>query len=65
MMLLQKILMTCVIKDDGKFYPQTFLEESLCVKKQNHFWLIKSSLKFLVLFQPKKYAHKLLKSTVA
>ena len=23
------ILMTCVIKDDGKFYPQLFLEEPL------------------------------------
>ena len=26
------ILMTCVIKDDGKFYPQIFLEEALLVK---------------------------------
>ena len=26
------ILMTCVIKDDGKFYPQIFLEEALFVK---------------------------------
>ena len=23
------ILIKCVIKDDGKFYPQTFLEEAL------------------------------------
>ena len=23
-------LMTSVIKDDGKFYPQLFLEEALC-----------------------------------
>ena len=26
------ILMTSVIKDDGKFYPQIFLEEALFVK---------------------------------
>ena len=26
------ILMTCVIKDDGKFYPEIFLEEALFVK---------------------------------
>ena len=26
------ILMTCVIKDDSKFYPQTFFEEALFVK---------------------------------
>ena len=26
------ILMTCIIKNDGKFYPQIFLEEALFVK---------------------------------
>ena len=26
------ILMTCIIKDDGKFYPQMLLEEVLFVK---------------------------------
>ena len=25
------ILMTCVIRDDGKFYPQRFLEEALLI----------------------------------
>ena len=26
------LLITCVIKDDGKFYPQVFLEKALVVK---------------------------------
>ena len=26
------ILMTCVIRDDGKFYPQLFLDEALFLK---------------------------------
>ena len=25
------ILITCIIRDDGKFYPQIFLEEALLV----------------------------------
>ena len=32
------ILMTCVIKDDDKFYPKLFLEEALFLKCGNKMW---------------------------
>ena len=49
------ILTTSVIKNDGKLYPQVFLEEALfakwvCNKEIKPFLLMKSNIKSLVLF---------------